>query len=287
MVLLMLFIGQRFVLYLSDAAQGHFASDLVLSLLLYQIPVFVSYLLPLSLFLAMLITLGKLHTDHEMAVIAACGISNRQILDFFMPTIVILILITGFLTIFQAPAAINAQQQLIKDQEKKGDLSLVTPGRFQQTSDGKRIIYVEEITDDNQLKSIFFVQTTNDSVYEFGITVSERGRYWSDDDQQNFLVLENGNQYLGSPGKNKLQTMEFERYFMALKTPTQRDTVSKLKARSSSELINNLTMANQAELQWRIAAPLSIPLLILLALPLARVPPRTDAVGICPLLGFA
>ncbi|MFT5520880.1 MAG: lipopolysaccharide export LptBFGC system permease protein LptF, partial [Enterobacterales bacterium] len=33
MVLLMLFVGQRFVMYLSGAAQGRFSSDLVLTLL--------------------------------------------------------------------------------------------------------------------------------------------------------------------------------------------------------------------------------------------------------------
>ena len=76
MVLLMLFVGQRFVLYLSDAAKGSFSSDLVLTLLVLQLPVFISYLLPLSLFLGLLISLGKLHTDHEMTVIMACGISD-------------------------------------------------------------------------------------------------------------------------------------------------------------------------------------------------------------------
>jgi len=274
MVLLLLFVGQRFVLYLSDAAQGHFASELVLTLLLYQVPVFVSYLLPLSLFLALLITLGKLHTDNEMAIISACGISDRQLFGYFMPLLIVLCGLTAYLTLFQAPGAINAQQQLIKAQEVKGDLSLITPGRFQQTSDGKRIIYVENITEDEQLQRIFFVQQSDGGDHEFSLIVSDKGRYWSDENQQNFLVLENGNQYKGIPGNNKFQTMAFERHFMALNKVEQKALVSKLKAISSSDLFANLTMRNQSELQWRIAAPLSIPLLLLLALPFARVPPR-------------
>ncbi len=274
MVLLMLFVGQRFVLYLSDAAQGRFASELVLTLLLYQVPVFVSYLLPLSLFLAVLITLGKLHADNEMAVISACGISDRQILSYFIPMILVLSVLTGYLTLFQAPVAIFAQQKLIKEQEVKGDLSLISPGKFQATSDGKRIIYVEEINDDNQLNSIFFVQQNAQSEHDFSLIVSDKGRYWSDENQQNFLVLENGSQYQGSTGNNKLQTMEFERYFMALKTIEKRTVVSKLKAISTKELVSEQTDAYLGELQWRIAAPISISLLVLLALPLARVPPR-------------
>ncbi len=273
-VLLLLFMGQRFVQYLSDAAQGRFASELVLKLLLFQAPVFISYLLPLSLFLGILITFGKLYTDHEMDIIAACGISNRQILLHFYPLMIIISLITGYLTLFQAPSVINYQQQLLKEQEIKGDLSLITPGRFQQSSDGKRIIYVEEIKQDDQLQSVFFAQQTRNFGYEFSLIVSEKGRYWSDDKQQNYLVLEKGNQYQGSPGNNKFHTTSFERYFMALKPIEQKAGISKLKAKSSVELYTESTMPHHAELQWRLAAPLSVPLLILLALPLSRVPPR-------------
>jgi len=274
MVLLMLFIGQRFVFYLSDVAQGHFGSELVLKLLLLQVPIFVSYLLPLSLFLAMLITLGKLYTDNEMTILSACGISNRQVLNYFMPMILVMSALTGYLTLFQAPNAVKAQQQLIKDQEVKGDLSLITAGHFQQTIDGNKIIYVENITNDDQLQGIFFVQQNNEKDYEFSLIVSDNGRYWSDETQQNFLVLENGNQYRGSPGSSKLQAMSFERYFMALKKPSIQVEESRLKARPTIELLTFPTIANQAEIQWRIAAPLSIPLLLLLALPLSRVPPR-------------
>ncbi len=274
LVLLLLFMGQRFVLVLSDAAQGRFASELVLHLLLLQAPVFISYLLPLSLFLGVLITFSKLHIDHEMTVISACGISSRQILYFFVPLTVLVTLLTGYLTLFQAPTAINHQQQLIKEQEIKGDLSLVTPGRFQQTSDGKRIIYVEEIKADDQLHSVFFAQQSEDSDHGFSLIVSEKGRYWSDENQQNYLVLENGNQYRGTPGSNKLHTTNFERYFMALKAVEKITKVSKLKAIPSATLLADPTTPHQAELQWRVSAPLSVPLLIMLALPLAKVPPR-------------
>jgi len=124
------------------------------------------------------------------------------------------------------------------------------------------------------MQSVFFAQQTNDSNHGFSLIVSEKGRYWSDDKQQNYLVLEKGHQYQGSPGNNKLITTDFERYFMALKAVEQKAGISKLKAKPSTSLYNEPTMQHQAELQWRIAAPLSVPLLILLALPLAKVPPR-------------
>lgn len=274
MVLLMLFVGQRFVMYLSGAAQGRFSSDLVLTLLVLQIPIFISYLLPLSLFLGLLISLGKLHTEHEMTVIAACGISDRQIFMYFLPLVIGLTLLTGYLTLFQAPKATHIQKQLISEQENKGELNLITPGRFQQTSDGKKIIYVEEVSDDKELKRIFYVQQDQSKGHEFSLIVSKTGRYWSDEEQKHYLVLENGNQYQGSPGNNEFNTMAFERYFMELKTTAKKVKITRIKARATSELWNDLSIQNQGELQWRIAAPISVVLLVLLALPLSRVPPR-------------
>lgn len=274
LVLLLLFVGQRFVQYLTDAAQGNIGSDLVVKLLLLQVPVFVSYLIPLSFFLALLITIGKMHTDNEMTVIAACGISNKIIIKSFAPLVTVLVLLTGYLTLFQAPTTIYVQQELIKEQQNKGDLSLITPGRFQQTSDGKRIVYVETMDDELAMQKVFFVEQNDQQEYGFSLIVSEKGQYWNDQEQNNFLVLENGNQYRGSPGNNRLQNVSFDKYYMEIKTDKFSQKISKLKARPTTELITQSSSENQAELQWRLAAPISIPLLILLALPFAKVPPR-------------
>lgn len=278
-VLLLLFEGQRFVLYLSGAAKGKFSSDLVLTLLALQTPVFISYLLPLSMFLALLITLGKLHADNEMTIISACGVSNLKILSYFIPYMFILTLFTAYLTLFQAPVAIFTQQELLKEQKKKGELNLITPGRFQQSSDGNKIIYVEEMTKNDEMKRIFFVQQNTNKDYEFSLLVADKGYYWSDENEQNFLALENGHQYQGSPGSNELRTLSFERYFMELKSKTDDSVINKLTAKTTPRLFNEQTPENIAEIQWRLSAPLSIPLLLILAIPLARVQPRQGKFG--------
>ena len=209
-----------------------------------------------------------------MTVISACGISDRQIFMYFLPLIIGLSLLTGYLTLFQAPAATHIQKQLINEQENKGELNLITPGRFQQTSDGKKIIYVENISDQQELSRIFYVQQDQSKGQEFSLIVSKTGRYWTDEEQKHYLVLENGSQYQGSPGNNEFNTMVFERYFMELKTAAKKVNITKIKAKPTYELLNDFTIQNQGELQWRIAAPISVVLLVLLALPLARVPPR-------------
>lgn len=278
MVLLLLFMGQRFVLYLGDAAQGNISSDLVLALLMYQLPVFVSYLLPLSLFIGLLIALGNLYANHEITVLKACGFSPRQLFRTFVPLAVLVSIISGYLTLFQVPYAVAAQQQMIQEQKRKGDLSLLREGRFQQSADNKSIIYVERIPKHDELEQVFFAQE-DPSEQAFSIIFAERGRFLNDPERGNFLVLEKGHQYGGNPGVKKFQMLDFESYFMALKSEDDAVKKVKLKAVHTFELLQNPTVPHQGELQWRLSAPLSVPLLLLAALPLAKVNPRQGKFG--------
>ena len=277
-VLLMLFMGQRFVLYLGDAAQGNIGSDLVMALLLFQLPVFVSYLLPLSLFIGLLIALGNLYANHEITVLKACGFSQKQLFKTFVPLSILISIVCGYLTLFQVPYAVAAQQKMIQEQQRKGDLSLLREGRFQQSADAKSIIYVERIPKHDELEQVFFAQE-DPTEQAFSIIFAERGRFLNDDDSGNFLVLENGHQYGGNPGVKKFQMLDFESYFMALKSKEAAVKKVKLKAVHTFELIQNPTVPHQGELQWRLSAPLSVPLLVLAALPLARVNPRQGKFG--------
>ena len=68
--------------------------------------------------------------------------------------------------------------------------------------------------------------------------------------------------------------MSFERYFMELKSNQKAVEINLAKAKSTMQLFEDSDLTSQAELQWRIAAPISIPLLLFLAIPYARVPPR-------------
>jgi len=279
MVLLLLFMGQRFVLYLGDAAQGNIGSDLVMSLLMFQLPVFISYLLPLSLFIGLLIALGNLYANHEITILNACGFSQSQLLKTFMPLAIVVAIIAGYLTLFQVPKAVLAQQEMILEQQQKGDLSLLREGRFQQSSDGKSIIYVERMPQHDKLERVFFAQENPVQKTAFSIIFAQQGRFLNDPEQGNFLVLENGHQYGGNPGVKKFQTLSFERYFMELKSKDDEQRKVKLKAISTVDLLLDPSVPNQGELQWRISAPLSVPLLLLVALPLAKVNPRQGKFG--------
>lgn len=267
------------MLYLGDAASGNIGSDLVMSLLLLQLPVFISYLLPLSFFIGLLIALGNLYANHEMTILSACGFSQKALYRTFVPMAIVITLASGYLTLFQVPAAVAAQQSMILEQQQKGDLSLLREGRFQQSADGKTIIYVERMPQHDQLERVFFAQENPLERQAFSIIFAESGRFLNDPERGNFLVLENGHQYGGNPGVKKFQQLDFERYFMTIKSKTDEVKKTKLKAVDTQTLLTEPTIAHQGELQWRLSAPISVPLLLLLAIPLSKVNPRQGKFG--------
>ncbi len=272
-------MGQRFVLYLGDAAQGNIGSDLVMMLLLLQLPVFISYLLPLSFFIGLLISLGNLYANQEMTILSATGFSQGQLYKTFLPMAIAVALISGYLTLFQVPTAVAAQQKMILEQQQKGDLSLLREGRFQQSADGKTIIYVERMPRHDQLERIFFAHENPAKQQAFSIIFAEQGYFLNDPERGNYLVLEKGHQYGGNPGLKKFQMLAFERYFMTIQTKADQVRKTKLKAVDTLTLILEPTIPHQGELQWRLSAPISVLLLLLVAIPLSKVNPRQGKFG--------
>ena len=272
-------MGQRFVLYLGDAAQGNIGSDLVLTLLVLQLPVFISYLLPLSFFIGLLLALGNLYTNQEMTILGATGFSQGQLYRTFLPLALAVTVISGYLTLFQVPTAVAAQQKMILEQQQKGDLSLLREGRFQQSADGKTIIYVERMPRHDELEQIFFAHENPAEQQAFSIIFAQQGHFLNDPERGNYLVLEKGHQYGGNPGLKKFQMLAFERYFMTIQTKADQVRKTKLKAVDTATRILEPTIPHQGELQWRLSAPISVLLLLLVAIPLSKVNPRQGKFG--------
>ncbi len=61
-ILLLIFFCQNLVRVLGDAVDGNIPTNLVLSLLALGVPKMAQLILPLSLFLGLLMTLGRLYT---------------------------------------------------------------------------------------------------------------------------------------------------------------------------------------------------------------------------------
>jgi lipopolysaccharide export system permease protein len=93
-VLMTIFISQKFVRVLGDASEGSIPGQLVMTFIALKIPDLASFILPLSLFLGVLLAYGRIYADSEMTVLHACGVSEWYVVRVTL----VLAVITAFLT---------------------------------------------------------------------------------------------------------------------------------------------------------------------------------------------
>ncbi|HEX5539358.1 MAG TPA: LptF/LptG family permease, partial [Methylophilaceae bacterium] len=108
-----------------------------------------------------------------------------------------------------------------------------------------------------------------------GIIVASRGYRTTAPNGDHFLVMENGRRYQGKPNMPEFTITEFERYYIRMEPNEVQPEPPRTESKPSLELLQNHSAPNNAELQWRLAMPISAFVLALLAIPLSFVDPRS------------
>ena len=89
--------------------------QLVLSLLVFLLPAFLSLTLPMALLVAVLLVGGRLAGDLEVAALKAAGVSPLRLFRPFVVAALLVTVLIGWLTLVVVPWSIGAfQQQLFK-----------------------------------------------------------------------------------------------------------------------------------------------------------------------------
>ncbi|MBT1452518.1 LPS export ABC transporter permease LptF [Glaciecola sp. XM2] len=276
-ILMTIFITLRFVRVLGDATDGNVPADLIVGFITLYSPVLASLVLPISLFLGVMLAHGRMYVESEMTVLRACGVSEWYVTRVTLFFSLVIAAITAVVTLYLAPLALEKEYQLKEDAAASSGIAAVVPGRFQQTGDSKAVIFVHDTQSDN-LQKVFLSQRTkdNDGVH---LIYAEQGRIQESAFGEQTLVLSAGNQYDGKRNENNYQIVNFDEYTVTITPPNREQEGRKLVAASTAELWKMDTIEASAELQWRIAIPLSLPFLVLIAVPLSAVDPRQGRFG--------
>ena len=72
-MLAVIFISYSLAVHLADAANGLLPANMVVKLVLLKTAIALEVLLPVALYLSVVVALGRLHSDYEMAALAAAG----------------------------------------------------------------------------------------------------------------------------------------------------------------------------------------------------------------------
>lgn len=280
-VLLLIAISDKFVHYLAKAATGELPTGFVFQIVALYIPELLSLILPLSLFIAILLVYGRMHVNSEMMVLFTSGMSWATLTRITLKLALMFMVLEGVLTLGCVPLLEEYRAHIIAEGEAVGVMQAMIPGRFQSTSDGKIVFYLENVSARGQIiEGVFIAErpaTLPSETNNWIFITAESAKLRVEKNAQAsdyFLVLNQGHRYEGKPGKADFTVLQFEEYGREIEqkpAPVPRDF---LKYKSSVRLWHSEDLKDQGELQLRLSMALSVFLLALLAIPLSYVHPR-------------
>ena len=280
LILITIIMSQRFVKILADASEGELPGQLVLTILSLKLPQLAVLILPLSAFLGVLIAYGRIYADSEMTVLHATGISEWYITRLTLVLSVVMALASGFLTLYLSPWAMEREYQIMEKAEADSGLSTLIPGRFQQTSNEKAVVFVHDISrEGGGLQRVFLAQNGARAEDGSSIVYAESGQVKEDANGAQTLVLDKGRRYSGNNSSPAFEVVEFDSYQIQIREQEVEQKRRKISSLQTNELMKQGGPEAAAELHWRLAIPLSIPILMLIAVPLAKVNPRQGKFG--------
>ncbi|MDO8892670.1 MAG: LPS export ABC transporter permease LptF [Sulfurimicrobium sp.] len=271
-ILLAISITTLLIRLLGQAASGSLASEAVLAFLAFSALNYLPVLLSLTLFIAVLLTLTRCYRDNEMVVWFSSG---QSLTAFIRPVFLIaapVALVVAMLSLFLSPWALQKQNEYRSQIESRDDVASIAPGVFKESKHADRVFFVESFAGEQNTVSNIFMQSTENQ--KQGVMFAQHGYQSIAKNGDRYLVLLNGRRYEGLPGSLEFKIIEFERYAVRIDPYEAKLTAPSAKSLSLLELINNKSLENIAEIQWRFSLPLSALLLALLAIPLSFVNPR-------------
>ncbi|GAB4393865.1 MAG: LPS export ABC transporter permease LptF [Gammaproteobacteria bacterium] len=277
-ILVLIFLSNQLVHYLAKAAAGKLSGKLLLHLLLLQIPHLLGLLLPLGLFLAILLVYGRMYVDNEMTVLFASGMTPLRLMGMTLALASGAMLIVAALNLWLSPVVTRDIANLMKQAKSAAIVELLIPGQFRESSDGRTIYYAQKISRDREhMYGLFMAQQQQDDPEHWTVMFAREGKIAIDpQDNQRYLVVSDGARYIGQPGMKDYRVVQFDSYHLPLRD--EQETVGHYdeETLSTLQLIQQANDDNRvaAELQWRIAMPISLLLLALLAVPLSYIRPR-------------
>jgi lipopolysaccharide export system permease protein len=248
-----------------------------------KLPQLAVIILPLSAFVGILVAYGRVYADSEMTVLHATGVSEWYVTRLTLLLSVFMAIAAGAVTLYLSPWATEQEYRILEKADANAGLLSVVPGRFQHTSNEKAVIFVQDVgrgSNSGELSRVFVAQNNaRDALGSQAIVYAQSGTVKEDSRGGQMLQLEQGRRYAGAVTSPAFEITEFDRYQIQIREQEVEQRRRKLGSVPSKELISMDSNEAVAEWHWRIAIPLSIPLLTLIAVPLSRVNPRQGKFG--------
>ena len=276
-ILLLIFFCQKLVRILGAAVDGEIPTNLVLSLLGLGVPEMAQLILPLSLFLGLLMTLGKLYTESEITVMHACGLSKAVLVKAAM----VLALFTGIVAavnvMWAGPWSSRHQDEVLAEAKANPGMAALAQGQFQQASDGNSVLFIESV-DGSRFNDVFLAQIRPKGNARPSVVVADSGQLSQTKDGSQVVTLNKGTRFEGTAMLRDFRITDFQNYQAIIGHQAVALDPSDTDQMNMRTLFTTDTDRARAELHWRSTLVFTVFMMALMVVPLSVVNPRQGRV---------
>lgn len=280
-VLVAILLANQLSRVLGQAADNQYGRHVVFDLIALGAIMNLSVIVPVSLLLAVVLSLGRFYHDSEMAALQACGFGPSRLLPPLFGFAAVIAIGLGWLTFVQVPRADHEVQLLRQAAFKDAQFGQLDAGRFRSFGGGA-VFYAERIDEEGVLHNVF---VQRESAGRIEVALADSATYSkAAADGSHLVTLYNGRRYEGVPGRRDFRIIEFREHGIPIVAPKTSQDITDPDTKPTLELLGSMAPSDIAQLQFRSSAPIMLLLLTLIAVPLSRLRPRQ---GRYARLGFA
>ena len=263
LIFFLLVVGSRIVGYFEQAAEGNIDPGIILSVITLRFPDFITLLIPLSFFLGLLITIGRLNSEGEIHGYFSAGLSKFNLIKFLLPQAFIYFFITLVLSLYIAPYTKNLSKDLLVIDSFEEQIDAIQSDEIVSLDDGG-FLYVQT-ADEGTIGGVKLFQVDEDNSF---IVISDE-LVTIDKDKTIELNLKNGSFYGGLFSESSKIISNFNNFnFEIDKNMSQSNDLSLTK------LFDYSAASDQATFQWNISIPITILILLLYGIYISSSKPR-------------
>ena len=263
LIFFLLVVGSRIVGYFEQAAEGNIDPGIILSVIALRFPDFITLLIPLSFFLGLLITIGRLNSEGEIHGYFSAGLSKFNLIKFLLPQAFIYFFITLVLSLYIAPYTKNLSKELLVIDSFEEQIDAIQSDEIVSLDDGG-FLYVQTV-DEGLIEGVKLFQVDEDNSF---IVISDE-LITIEKDKTIELNLKNGSFYGGLFSESSKIISNFNNFNFEIDK-----NISRSNDLSLTKLFDYSSESDKATFQWNVSIPITILILLLYGIYISSSKPR-------------
>lgn len=276
-ILLLIFFCQKLVRILGAAVDGDIPTNLVISLLGLGVPEMAQLILPLSLFLGLLMTFGRLYAESEITVMHACGLGKSVLLKAALALGLLTAAAATVNALWLGPWSSRHQEVVMAEAKANPGMATLVEGQFQSAQGGNAVLFVGNVKG-SEFEHVFLAQLRPRGNARPSVVVADHGHVTQNDDGTQIVTLDNGARYEGTALLRDFRITDFTNYQAVIGHQSVTLDSSDVEQMDMTTLWRSDSHDARAEFHWRLTLIVSVLIMALMVGPLSVVNPRQGRV---------